>query len=255
MCGRYVSVKSRAEVAELWDAEPVGPELDVSYNVAPTDTIYGVVEHADRTSGNVQRQIRDLRWGLVPSWAKDVKIGNRLINARVETLAQKPSWRSSFSKHRAVIPAAGYYEWSPRDSDGKVRKQPYFLHPGDDGVLAFAGLYELWRDHSKADGDPDRWLWSAVIITTDATGPSGDIHDRTPLILPDDRIAAWLDPTRTEPDQVYEVLDGIVMEPLHVRPVSTRVNRVANDGPELVEPLDLAHPDEPLQLTLNGWAA
>jgi putative SOS response-associated peptidase YedK len=174
-----------------------------------------------------------------------------LINARVETLAQKPAWRAAFGKRRAIIPASGYYEWSPREHDAKIRKQPYYLHAPDDGPLAFAGLYEFWRDHSKTDDDPDRWLLSTTIITADATGPSGEIHDRTPLILPEDRISAWLDPARTEPEHIYEVLDGIRMQPLHVRPVSTRVNRVANDGPDLIEPVDLTHPDEPLQLTLT----
>lgn len=137
----------------------------------------------------------------------------------------------------------------------QVTKQPYYLHPsGDpDGILAFAGLYDTWRDPSKADDDPDRWLWSCTIVTADASGPAGEIHDRTPLILPPDRIDAWLDPTRTDPDAVYEVLDGIVMPPLDVRPVSTRVNRVGPHGPDLIEPLD-GH-DEPLQLTLATRAA
>jgi putative SOS response-associated peptidase YedK len=254
MCGRYVSVKSRADVADLFEAAPAGPELSESYNVAPTTTVYAVVEHAQK-DGEVERQVRDVHWGLVPSWAKDPKIGNRLINARVETLAEKPSWRTAFRKRRAIIPARGYFEWSPRDHDGKVRKQPYYLHPGNDTLLAFAGLYELWRDHTKADDDPDRWLWSAVIITTDATGPSGEVHDRTPLILPPERFDAWLDPNRTDPGKVYDVLNGIVMPPLDVRPISTKVNRVANDGPDLLDPLDLNHPDEPLQLTLTGRAA
>ena len=193
--------------------------------------------------------------GIGAELAKDPKLGSRLINARVETLADKPSWRVPFREQRAVIPAAGYYEWAPRQGDGKVRKQPYYLHPIDqNGVLSFAGLYEMWRDPSKDNSDPTRWLWTAVIITTDAAGPAGDIHDRTPLILPLDRVNAWLDPTRTEPAQIYEVLDGIVLQPLAIRPVSTRVNRVGADGADLVEPLT-EHLDEPLQLTLTARAA
>jgi putative SOS response-associated peptidase YedK len=250
-----VSVKERTDLVELWGAAPIGPELRESFNVAPTNSVYGVVEHVDKADGEVERLARGLQWGLVPSWAKDSKIGNKLINARVETLAEKPSWRTAFRKRRAVVPAAGYYEWAPREQDGKVRKQPYFIHPADDGVLAFAGLYEMWRDPTKADDDPDRWLWTTVIITTEATGAAGEIHDRTPLILPPDRINAWLDPNRTEPDQVYDVLDGIVISPLEVRPVSTKVNRVGNDGADLIDPLDVEHPDEPLQLTLTGRAA
>jgi putative SOS response-associated peptidase YedK len=178
-----------------------------------------------------------------------------LINARVESLADKPSWRGPFRRQRAVIPAAGYYEWAPREHDAKVRKKPYYLHPtGPSGVLSFAGLYETWRDLRKDKFNPTRWLWTAVIITADATGPAGDIHDRTPLILPRDRVDAWLDPSRTTPNQIYEVLDGIVLEPLAVRPVSSRVNRVGTDGPDLIEPLS-THLDEPLQLTMTARAA
>jgi putative SOS response-associated peptidase YedK len=242
-------VQERADLVELYDATEVGEALAPSYNVAPTNEVEAVLEHADRTTEHVDRQLRTLQWGLVPSWAKDPKTGNRLINARVETLADKPSWRGPFRRQRAVIPAAGYYEWAPREHDTAVRKQPFYLHPIDpNGVLSFAGLYEMWRDPTKTKSDPARWLWTAVIVTTDATGAAGDIHDRTPLILPRDRVDAWLDPSRTEPDEIYEVLDGIVLEPLAVRAVSTRVNRVGTDGPDLIQPL-AEHRDEPLQLT------
>lgn len=241
-------------MVEAWDAAPVGPELPESFNVAPTNRVYVVVEHAAK-DGQVERQVRDVKWGLVPSWAKDPKIGNRLINARVETLGEKPSWRSAFRRRRAVIPARGYYEWTPRGEGSKAPKQPYYLHPGRDHMLAFAGLYEMWRDPDKTDDDPDRWLWTCVIITAAASGPADEIHDRTPLILPADRIDAWLDPTRTDPDQVREVLDGIVIPPLAVRPVSTQVNKVGHNGAHLIDPINLEHPDEPLQLTLTARAA
>ncbi|MGB8381402.1 MAG: SOS response-associated peptidase [Dermatophilaceae bacterium] len=166
MCGRYVSVRSRDDLVEEWDATPVGPELRESFNVAPTNRVYAIVEHLDEQSGGqVERQVRNLQWGLVPSWSKEVKIGSRLINARVETLAEKPSWRAAFRKRRAVVPARGYYEWASRGQGSTAAKQPYYLHPAREGILAFAGLYELWRDPSKTDDDPDRWLWSTVIIT------------------------------------------------------------------------------------------
>ena len=252
MCGRYVSVKSRADLMSEYNAvRAEGPELRESYNVAPQTLIYAVLDRADpEQPEHVERRVQSVKWGLLPSWAKDPMIGNKLVNARVETLAAKPSWRSAYRKHRAAIPAAGYYEWQAEEQDGKVVKQPYYLHPAAEGeLLSFAALYEWWKDPSKAEDDPDRWLWTAVIITTDATGPAGEIHDRTPLILPTDRIDAWLDPHLTEPDKIAEVLKGVQAPPLEIRPVSREVNRVSNNGPHLVAPLDAAG-DRPLQLTL-----
>lgn len=136
----------------------------------------------------------------MPSWSKKGPSGRPLINARVETAAEKPSLRAAFARRRAIVPADGYYEWTPeRAGDGKVRKQPFYIHPEDGAVLSMAGLYELWPDPDRAEDDPQRWLWSVTIITTDASGPAGEIHDRTPLMLPEDRIDAWLDPSITDP--------------------------------------------------------
>lgn len=209
------------------------------------------MQRPDHEGGDPVPQVRALKWGLVPSWAKDPKIGSRLINARVETLAEKPSWRSAFRKRRALIPADGYYEWMPVDEDGRVRKQPYYIHPHrHDGTLFFAGLYEIWHDKTKDEDDPDSWIHSAVIITTEATGAAGDIHDRTPVILPRDRWAKWLDPERQDPDHVREVLAGIEIGAMSVREVSTEVNRVGNNGPQLIEPLQGAS-DHRLDLNLT----
>ncbi|PZS25887.1 MAG: DUF159 family protein [Pseudonocardiales bacterium] len=211
--------------------------------------MYGVLERSEKDGPAVARRLRALRWGLVPSWAKDQKNGSRLINARVETLADKPSFRSAFAKRRAILPSSGYYEWQPIDVDGKVRKQPYFIHPTEGGVLSFAALYELWPDPTKDDDDPLRWVWSTTIVTTDATGPAGEIHDRTPLILPSERIDAWLDPTLTDPARIQTLLTGIESVPLEVRPVSTEVNKVGNDRPDLIDPID-EHADRPLNLAM-----
>lgn len=254
MCGRYVSVARRAELQALYEAtspaeEP--EELAPSWNVAPTQRVYTVVEQQEKGQPRSHRQLRVLRWGLIPVWAKDPKIGSKLINARVETLAAKPSFRSAFAKRRAVVPSAGYYEWLPvEDEDGKTRKQPYFIHPADGGVLSFAGLYERWTDPTKDADDPTRVVWTVTIITTDATGPAGDVHPRTPLILPADRITAWLDPNLTDPEQVQKLLAGVSVEPLEVRPVGPAVNRVQNNGPELVHPLP-EQADQPLLLALD----
>jgi putative SOS response-associated peptidase YedK len=150
-----------------------------------------------------------------------------LHNARADKVATAPSWRGPFAKRRAIIPAAGYYEWLPgEDADGKPVKQPYYIHPAD-GVLSFAGLYELWPDPAKDADDPDRWLWSAAIITHHATWLAGVMNDRTPVILPADRIDAWLNPELTDKDAVQQLISGIEYDPLQVRAVSTASTRPA----------------------------
>lgn len=250
MCGRYVSVQSATDLQTLYDVtSPSDVEIPPSWNVAPTQQVYGVLERSEKDGQAVGRQLRALRWGLLPSWAKDQKIGARLINARVETLADKPSFRSAFAKRRAILPSSGYYEWQPIDVDGKVRKQPYFIHPAEGGVLSFAALYELWPDPTKGRDDASRWVWSTTIVTTDATGPAGEIHDRTPLILPSERMDAWLDPTLTDPAKVQALLTGIEAVSLEVRPVSTEVNKVGNDRPDLIDPIG-QHADRPLNLAM-----
>ena len=133
----------------------------------------------------------------MPSWAKDPGIGNRMINARMETVAEKPAYKRAFAKRRCLLPADGYFEWYPTDqltSAGKPRKQPFFIRPKDGGVLAMAGLYEIWRDPTRDDDDPDRFRWTCTVITTDAEDDLGRIHDRMPLMVERDRWGAWLDP-------------------------------------------------------------
>jgi putative SOS response-associated peptidase YedK len=259
MCGRYVSVASLKKLQEHYDAAGVGlgMELSPSHNVAPTNKIYAVVQPGQE-DGAAQRQVRAVRWGLVPAWWKpgtDAKTGKQktmptLHNARADRVRSAPSWRGPFAKHRAVIPAAGYYEWlATTDEDGKPFKQPYYIHPAD-GLLSFAGLYELWADPAKDSGDPDRWLWSAAIITHHATWLAGVMNERTPVILPAERIDAWLDPELTDKQAALDLITGIEYEPLQVRAVSTAVNKTGRGGsrgPELIEPID-ARGDQPLQL-------
>jgi putative SOS response-associated peptidase YedK len=260
MCGRYVSVARMAELIEQYKATNPGDgkEPEPSYNVAPTNKVYAVLER-DRDSGTA-REVHAVRWGLVPAWWKpgiDPKTGKAktlptLHNARADRVATAPSWRGPFARRRAVIPAAGYYEWLPtEDTDGKPFKQPYYIHPAAaDGMLSFAGLYELWPDPAKDEDDPDRWLWSAAIITHHATWLAGVMNDRTPVILPADRIDAWLDPELTDKDTVQDLISGIEYEPLQVRAVSTAVNKTGRGGsrgPDLIDPLD-DQADQTLQL-------
>src|ERR1700722_5876019 len=204
MCGRYASARKRIELLEEFDVQrdrttqPLPPD----YNVAPTKPVYAVLTRAGRGEDPeeqepVRRELRVVRWGLVPSWAKDISIGSRLINARAETVAEKPSFRRAFARRRCLLPADGYYEWQVLENAGPrggKRKQPYFIHRADGGPMAFAGLYELWRDRQFPDGDPDAWLWTATIITTTAADEVGQIHDRMPMTIAPGSWADWLDP-------------------------------------------------------------
>ncbi|HEX5532112.1 MAG TPA: SOS response-associated peptidase [Actinomycetales bacterium] len=187
------------------------------------------------------RQLRPLVWGLVPSWAKDRGVGSRMINARAESLLDKPAYRRAATSRRCLVPADGWYEWqvSPvvTDSKGKPRKQPFYVTDADHDVLAFAGVYEFWRDREKHPDDPDAWLTTFAIITTEAEGHLRRVHDRMPFALPRDRWDAWLDPTVQDPDEVRALLEPYSVDRFEVIPVSTAVNNVRNEGARLVEPL------------------
>ena len=240
MCGRYASSKEPAVLVEEFDVT-VPPRVDLApdYNVAPTKQVYAVL---DRTlGGEQQRLLADVRWGLVPSWAKDPSIGNRMINARMETVAEKPAYKRAFAKRRCLLPADGYFEWYPTQeltAKGKPRKQPFFIRPRDHGVLAMAGLYEIWRDPTRSDDDPARFRWTCTVITTDAEDDLGHIHDRMPLMVERERWSAWLDPRQPQ-DHLLELLVPAAPGALEAYPVSTLVSNVRNNGPELLEPLPL----------------
>jgi putative SOS response-associated peptidase YedK len=227
------------------DTWPATEALAPNWNVAPTDDVWGVLERAPHDDGGVaapRRELRPLRWGLVPSWAKEPKIGARMINARVETVHEKPAFRRAFVKRRCLLPADGFYEWQPgKDpATGKARKQPYFIHPEDDQVMALAGLYEYWRDPAvTSDDDPAAWLMTCTIITTEATDAAGRVHPRMPLALTEDHYEAWLAPTHQDPDELRALLGQPAGGHLDARPVSTAVNNVRNNGPHLLDALSL----------------
>ncbi len=250
MCGRYASSRRAEDLVEEFDVDAlrIAAPLEPDYNVAPTKDVYAVVERppsgeqvAERAAGRAERQLRVLRWGLVPSWAKDISIGNRMINARMETVAEKPAYKRAFAKRRCLLPADGYYEWYPTQQTtkaGKPLKQPFFIRPQDGGTLAMAGLYEIWRDPAKADDDPDRFVWTCTVITTDAEDDLGHIHDRMPLMVERDRWASWLDPTAPQ-DSLLDLLVPAAPGTLEAYPVSREVSNVRNNGAHLVEPLPL----------------
>jgi putative SOS response-associated peptidase YedK len=252
MCGRFVSARKRLELLEEFGVarDRVAASSDTEpapdYNVAPTKRVYAVMtSHEDKPgkpdkaeTADKARELRVVRWGLVPFWAKDASGGGRLINARAETVAVKPAFRRAFAKRRCILPADGYYEWQVVSGEGKKQvKQPYFIHRKDGGPLAFAGLYELWRDESLPEDHERAWLWTAAIITTQAADEVGQIHDRMPMVIAPEHWDDWLDPDHTDPSQVAAAMQPAMDGRLTSYPVSTAVNAVRNNGPELIEPL------------------
>jgi putative SOS response-associated peptidase YedK len=244
MCGRYASSRRPEDLVEEFEIADlrVDTPLEPDYNVAPTKQVYAVMERppSRESTEPPQRQLRVLTWGLVPSWAKDPGMGSRLINARMETVAEKPAYRRAFAARRCLLPADGYFEWYPTSqltARGKPRKQPFFIRPRDHGVLAMAGLYEIWRDPTRAEDDPDRFRWTCTVITTDAEDELGQIHDRMPLMVQPDRWQAWLDPRRSAGSDLLELLVPAAPGGLEAYPVATLVSNVRNNGPELIEPL------------------
>lgn len=239
MCGRYVSTRRVENLVEEFEVDdPPEQVLAPDYNVAPTKPVYAVLDRSGR------RRLQVASWGLVPPWAKDPSIASRLINARVETAADKPAFRNAFRRRRCLLPADGYYEWyqPPTTGPGRPRKQPFFIHRADGGVLALAGLYEIWRDPGAHDDQTDGWRWTVTVLTTSAPDELGRIHDRMPLLVPRDRYDTWLDPQLEAPDQVRGLLVPAAPGLLEAYPVSTRVNDVHSNGPELLEPLELVDP-------------
>jgi putative SOS response-associated peptidase YedK len=251
MCGRYASSRSPDDLVEEFEVQQVDvrEKLEADYNVAPTKEVYAVLSRPpskDRSAAPVRR-LRTLTWGLVPSWAKDPKIGNRMINARVETVAEKPAYRKAFAGRRCLLPADGYYEWyatEQKTKSGKPLKQPFFIRPTDGSVLAMAGLYEIWRDPTRDRDDDDAFRWTCTVITTRAEDSLGHIHDRMPMLIEPGDYETWLDPRVSDPDDLSRLLVPAAPGWLEAYPVSTEVNNVKNNGAELLEPL-VAEPDGP----------
>lgn len=236
MCGRFVVANAGSDLVGVLRVDVEGDDLpEPSYNVAPTDRVAIVMDSAKTEPPT--RRLEAARWGLVPGWAKDPKIGARAFNARAEELEDKPMFRSALEKRRAVVPTSGYYEWKLVDGV----KVPHYIHPADGEPLFLAGLYEWWRDKTKGDDDPDRWLLSFTILTRDSIGHLGSIHDRMPLFLDPDHADAWLDPTT---DNVRDVLDAAIdaapalADALEDHVVSKAVGNVRNNSPELIEPVE-----------------
>lgn len=261
MCGRYVIARAAGDLMADVDAAPGEPfqgedldELRANWNVAPTTEVPIVLERLD--DGQVLRELHVARWGLVPSWAKEISVGARMFNARSETAAEKPSFRAAVKKRRCAIPANGYYEWRKRlGPDGKPAKgtkdapakQPYFIHPPSESEnIWFAGLYEWWQDPQG------QWILSCSILTAESPDPESDnktlaelaaIHDRIPVAMDRDALDAWLDPSAEDKDGAQALIERVVAQhetvaaTWELRPVGQAVGSVRNNSPELVEPV------------------
>ncbi|MER5961070.1 SOS response-associated peptidase [Streptomyces sp. NPDC002057] len=263
MCGRYAASRRPEDLVDLFGIEMREPEetLAPDWNVAPTKEVWAVLERPlkDAESRRPVRQLRALKWGLVPSWAKSPEGAARMINARAETVDEKPSFKRAFEARRCILPADGYYEWvtgaGERDLEveGKrkrARKQPYFVTPADGSVFAMAGLYEFWRDPTLPGDHPSAWWVTCSVITTEAEagplaaapaegpGSLAEIHPRMPLMLTEDRWDAWLDPARTGPEELRGLLAAPPEGLMRAYPVATAVSNVRNNGPELLTELE-----------------
>ena len=251
MCGRYSQAKDPATLAEEFDAVDAtdGAWPGPDHNVAPTTTVVAVVDrHPRDESGRpdpqrLERSLRAMRWGLVPGWADDPKVGSRMINARSDSLTAKPAFRRAVKGRRCLLPADGWFEWQ-RDG-ARDRKVPYFITLPGGQSLAFAGLWETWRPKDAPKGTPP--LISTTVVTVDAAGPLTAIHHRMPLVLPAQRWRAWLDPDNEDPTDLLVPPPPEFLTALELRQVSRKVNNVANHGPELVEETL----DEPEQVGLD----
>lgn len=244
MCGRFVVARAVGEIQTIFDADDIiGDVPGISFNVAPTQPIAIIVDRAFEKApdgsplGELSREIHSARWGLVPRWAKSATEHAPLINGRIESILEKPSFKDSVVRRRCVIPASGYYEWHVA-ADGT--KQPFYITAGTDGMFALAGLYEWWADPAKDAKDSSRWLLSATTLTKHTAPELAHIHDRNPVLLSPDTFEAWLDPhIEGEEDllRAVSIDSDLVAGEAEFFKVGLEVGKVSNNNESLITPL------------------
>lgn len=230
MCGSFTLRTRLNQALQQFGLDEV-PDLRLRYNIAPTQNVAAVRKSPD----DPKRQLVMLRWGQIPSWAKDLKIGSTLINARGESVAEKPSFRTAFKRRRCLVLADGYYEWKKPagTTSKKAVKQPYYIHMEDDRPFAFAGLWEWWEGTAETPGP----IESCTIITTDANDLTRPIHDRMRVILKQDDYELWLDPELQAKEPLLPLLVPYASDEMRTDPISTHVNSPRNDDSACIEPL------------------
>jgi putative SOS response-associated peptidase YedK len=225
MCGRFVQYSPVETVQQIFNIGTVSFEVIPNYNVAPTQKILTIIKHDN------ENKLEKLHWGLVPFWAKDISIGSRMINARAETVSQKPSFRNAFRKRRCLIPADGFYEWKGE----KGHKQPYYVSIPSGEPFAFAGLWETWTDK---ESDEESVYKSCTIITTAAGESVREIHHRMPAILDPEFHVKWLNTDIQDPIKIQVIIDYDLIHNMKYYPVSKLVNSVKNNDPNCIKPVD-----------------
>jgi putative SOS response-associated peptidase YedK len=239
MCGRYVAVSSPTILAERFDVDEMRVEVtEPSYNVTPRADVPVIAEsHRGIAAPERTRVLDVVRWGLVPSWAESLAIGDRQINARAERIRTANAYKRAFARRRCIIPADGFYEWQKADGDANPKKkikQPWFFRRRDGEPLAFAGVWEIWHDKTRGDDAPR--IRTCSIITTRANALVAPVHDRMPVVLPESAWAEWLDRENHDVATLHRLLMPAPADELEAWPVATLVNKPENNGPELVEP-------------------
>lgn len=225
MCGRYTqTITDPNIVAQTFDLDSVPDEIQARYNIAPTQNVLTIVQNE---AG--QREAGYMRWGLIPSWAKERSIGNRMINARAETLAEKPSFRTAYKKQRCLVVADGFYEWKKNEDKSKT---PMYIHLQDRALFGLAGLWERWTDRETGEV-----LTTCTIITTNANELIKPVHHRMTVILPRDDYGFWLDTQVSDTDRLQTLLRPYSPEDMHMYAVSTQVNNPRHEGPDLIAPV------------------
>lgn len=239
MCGRFVVAGAATDLVNLFDVDLPAENLPApSWNVAPTDQVPIILDSIPKgdPEGEPVRRLESARWGLVPSWAKDVKVGVTAFNARIETAAENSHFKTAVAKRRAIVPANGYYEWKTIDGV----KRPNFIHLPDGEMIVFAGLYEWWRNPAEADDSPNKWLLSTSVLTRASAGQLADIHDRMPVFLSPELIEEWLDPhSPGSPELLEAIAEGgaEMADAVQFHEVDRAVGNVKNNNPHLIDPV------------------